>query len=391
MSQPNNNMSVIKASIDYLSSKFDELLDAHQNILMKQREDNKNIMNQKHGVDPKFFNNLFQEQEHIQNSIEYLSQLEESYHNEAHHLKDLIIDDYQNFRHQSSSGLRDPITALKSYIEINLGSLQTKILSADGMEQLEIEVMRKLQTYFNEAFNGMEEAFLNYSNMSKKVSNKHLNNFDPVQIEQYCSHNFLTIESAAGGLDSIQKILIDHNDAMGSLASKYKKESKLLQENLNHIKQRLYTKTKESSENRTSMRSSSGFRQDRSTEKSASSNKPASFESKELLLMDQLVTQVIATNAYKNEVFNAIKKADDSLQFRIQEKIDSLAGNLRTLKETGGTLRESVIVQEKRTTASGTKKASVTPTKRIARCHSQENTSFQDQGSKKKRYSFQKN
>ena len=104
---------------------------------MKQRQDNTNLMNQKHGIDPKLFNNLFQEQDHIQNSIDYLSQLEESYHNEAHHLKDLIIDDYQNFRHSHPSenvkGLRDPITALKSYIEINLGSLQTKVLSADGM------------------------------------------------------------------------------------------------------------------------------------------------------------------------------------------------------------------------------------------------------------------
>jgi len=105
---------------------------------MKQRQDNANILNQKHGVDPKLFNNLFQEQEHIQNSIEFLAQLEESYHNEARHLKDLIIDDYQNFRHSNQSsenvkGLRDPITALKSYIEINLGSLQTKVLSADGM------------------------------------------------------------------------------------------------------------------------------------------------------------------------------------------------------------------------------------------------------------------
>jgi len=248
-------MSVIKASIDYLSSKFDQLLDDHQNILMKQRQDNANILNQKHGVDPKLFNNLFQEQEHIQNSIEFLAQLEESYHNEARHLKDLIIDDYQNFRHSNQSsenvkGLRDPITALKSYIEINLGSLQTKVLSADGMEQLEIQVMRKLQTYFNEAFNGMEEAFMNYSNMSKKYSGKNTQQYDPIQIEQFCSHNFLTIESAAGGLDSIQQILLDHNEAMGSLASKYKKESKLLQENLNHIKQRLYAKTKEASEHR---------------------------------------------------------------------------------------------------------------------------------------------
>jgi len=102
--------------------------------------------------------------------------------------------------------------------------------------------------------------------------------------------------------------------------------------------------------------------------------------------MDQLVTQVIATNAYKNEVFNAIKKAADSLQLRLQEKVDSLAGNLRTLKETGGTLRESAIVQqEKRERESANKKATVTPPKRIARCHSQEGTSFQDQGSKKKR------
>ena len=59
--------------------------------------------------------------------------------------------------------------------------------------------------------------------------------YDPIQIEQFYSHNFLTIESATGGLDSIQQILIDHSDAMGSLASKYKKESKLLQENLNHV------------------------------------------------------------------------------------------------------------------------------------------------------------
>ena len=118
-------------------------------------------------------------------------------------------------------------------------------------EQLEIEVMRKLQTYFNEAFNGMEEAFMNYSNMSSKIlftstrnslffsekvsSNQSFKNLDQMQIEQYISHNFLTIESAAGGLDSIQQIIIDHNNAMGSLASKYKKESKLLQENLNHV------------------------------------------------------------------------------------------------------------------------------------------------------------
>lgn len=251
--------------------------------------------------------------------------------------------------------------------------------------------MRKLQTYFNEAFNGMEEAFMNYSNMSstsceylyfnvsfftEKYSGKNIQQYDPIQIEQFCSHNFLTIESAAGGLDSIQQILIDHNDAMGSLSSKYKKESKLLQENLNHIKQRLYVKTKETSEhNRTSLHSSSGYKQ---SEKSTKTG----FDSKELLLMDQLVTQIIATNAYKNEVFNAIKKAADSLQFRLQEKVDSLAGNLRTLKETGGTLRESVAEsqQERRSV-----KKSLTPPKRMARCQSQENASFMDQSSMKKR------
>jgi len=49
--------------------------------------------------------------------------------------------------------------------EIELGINDSNSLTR---EQLEIQVMRKLQTYFNEAFNGMEEAFMNYSNMSSK-------------------------------------------------------------------------------------------------------------------------------------------------------------------------------------------------------------------------------
>jgi len=77
------------------------------------------------------------------------------------------------------------------------------------------------------------KTFLNFrlgKDYTKQIPN------DLVQIEQYCTTNFLTLKSVNITMDSIQKLASNHFNKLSSLTASYKNEAKIQQDSLNQVK-----------------------------------------------------------------------------------------------------------------------------------------------------------
>jgi len=89
-----------------------------------------------------------------------------------------------------------------------------------------------------------------------------------------------------------------------------------------------------------------------------------------MMILDQLITQVIATNAYKNEVFAATSKAVNNLQDKVETKVNELTIDIKHLEQINSSIMDSLLVAESK----GTKQRNSTPVKRNPRHANQETT-----------------